>query len=500
MGQDADGLGQAPEQQAGRGQRRSDAPRRAHPRGDGRAVHLGTGVQDGAHDVLPQPAQHGEHPAVVAVGGRQVELGEDVGDVLLDGAVADDQRGGDGGVGAALGHEPQHLALAGRQPAERVAAAAAGEQLGDDLGVEGGAALAHPAHGVEELGDVGDPVLQQVADARRCRRPAARWRSAPRRTARGRGCRPRASGPGSASAARRPSSVWVGGMRTSTTARSGLVALDDVEQRVGVAHGGHDLLAGVDQQAGQPGSQQHGVLGDHDPHGSSTRRVVGPPAGLMHVAACRRGRRPGRAGRRRPVPRSGSAPPTPSSRTSTTRRSPARTMADQARVACGVAGHVGRGPRPPRSRRRSRPAPAGRSATSTCERDGHGRAGHDGGQGGVEAPVLEDRRVDAPDQVAELARARPWPPRGPRRPAPGRPRGRSRAARGPRRGPWPGPPGAAGRRRAGRARCAGARPRRCRRPRPGWSRASATSAVERVALRAAEQPAGGGQVEPGQGA
>ena len=59
----------------------------------------------------------------------------------------------------------EHLALAGRERGERVAPAAAGEELGDDLGVEGGAALAHPAHGGEELGDVGDAVLEEVAEA-----------------------------------------------------------------------------------------------------------------------------------------------------------------------------------------------------------------------------------------------------------------------------------------------------------------------------------------------
>ena len=39
------------------------------------------------------------------------------------------------------------------------------EQLGDDLGVERGAAVADPMHGFDEVGDVGDAVLEQVADA-----------------------------------------------------------------------------------------------------------------------------------------------------------------------------------------------------------------------------------------------------------------------------------------------------------------------------------------------
>ena len=99
-----------------------------------------------------------------AVGRRQVELGEDVADVLLDGALVHDEGLGDGGVGEAFGHVAEHLALARRERGERVAPAGAGEQLGHDLGIEGGAALPHPAHGGEELADVGDAVLEQVAE------------------------------------------------------------------------------------------------------------------------------------------------------------------------------------------------------------------------------------------------------------------------------------------------------------------------------------------------
>ena len=61
----------------------------------------------------------------------------------------------------------------------------------------------------------------------------------------------------------------------------GLVQVDDPEQFVGIADGGDDILAGVGQDAGQSGPQEHGVLGDHDPHGISTRIVVGPPSGLI---------------------------------------------------------------------------------------------------------------------------------------------------------------------------------------------------------------------------
>ena len=42
---------------------------------------------------------------------------------------------------------------------------AADEAL-DDLGVEGGSATRHPVDGVEELGNIANPVLQQVSDTR----------------------------------------------------------------------------------------------------------------------------------------------------------------------------------------------------------------------------------------------------------------------------------------------------------------------------------------------
>src|SRR5690348_3223750 len=49
-----------------------------------------------------QVAQDREDATVVAVAGRQPELGEDVVDVLFHRAAADDQRLGDSGVGPAL--------------------------------------------------------------------------------------------------------------------------------------------------------------------------------------------------------------------------------------------------------------------------------------------------------------------------------------------------------------------------------------------------------------
>ena len=100
---------------------------------------------------------------MVTLGRGQAELHEDVVDVLLDRAGPDDESGGDGGVGAAFCHQGEDLAFPWGEVAERVTAA--GQELGDDLGVEGAAASGDTVQGVEELGDVRYPVFQQVADA-----------------------------------------------------------------------------------------------------------------------------------------------------------------------------------------------------------------------------------------------------------------------------------------------------------------------------------------------
>ena len=39
------------------------------------------------------------------------------------------------------------------------------DELGDDFGVQGGTSYGHPLQRLDEVADVGHPVLQQVADA-----------------------------------------------------------------------------------------------------------------------------------------------------------------------------------------------------------------------------------------------------------------------------------------------------------------------------------------------
>nr|WP_240477249.1 hypothetical protein [Jiangella muralis] len=72
------------------------------------------------------------------------------------------QAGADGGVGAALRHQRQHLALAVGEAIDRVGAVR--QQAGDDLGVEDGAAGGDLPDRGEEAVDVRDAVLEQVAD------------------------------------------------------------------------------------------------------------------------------------------------------------------------------------------------------------------------------------------------------------------------------------------------------------------------------------------------
>src|SRR5918997_1753112 len=72
-----------------------------------------------------QVGKDGEHPAVVRVGLGEAELAEDALDVLLDGAVGDEEGAGDRAVRAALGHEGEDLALARGEGGEPAVAPAA---------------------------------------------------------------------------------------------------------------------------------------------------------------------------------------------------------------------------------------------------------------------------------------------------------------------------------------------------------------------------------------
>jgi hypothetical protein len=84
--------------------------------------------------------------------------------VLADRLLADEQPLRDRGVGPALGHQGQHLALARGEPGHRRAAGVPHHQLAHHLGIEHGAARGHGADGRGERLVVEHAVLQQVAD------------------------------------------------------------------------------------------------------------------------------------------------------------------------------------------------------------------------------------------------------------------------------------------------------------------------------------------------
>ena len=71
------------------------------------------------------------------------------------------------------------------------------------------------------------------------------------------------------SAARRPSSLWVGRQPDVDDRDVQLMAVDLAQQLVGVLALGDHVEAGVAQQAGEPLAQQHAVLGDGYAHGIS---------------------------------------------------------------------------------------------------------------------------------------------------------------------------------------------------------------------------------------
>ena len=86
-------------------------------------------------------------------------------DVRLDRLLGQPQPLGDARVGAALGHQPEHLPLARGELVERVACRGASISVRDDLGVECGAAAGDAPGGIEEVVHVEHAVLEQVAEA-----------------------------------------------------------------------------------------------------------------------------------------------------------------------------------------------------------------------------------------------------------------------------------------------------------------------------------------------
>ena len=169
-------------------------------------------------------------------------------------------------VGPAFGHQPEHFALARCQAAERLVVAfrarAASSRLPGRVLSRRGDALGC----FEEFVDVEHPVLQQVAESRRPSR-RARLRAGSRCAATARAPPSRDARAGSR---RRPASLrrrrWAACARRRSRGRARARRRRRAAPRR--RRRGDDLVAGVLEQAGEPLAQEHGVLGDHDSHGS----------------------------------------------------------------------------------------------------------------------------------------------------------------------------------------------------------------------------------------
>src|SRR4051794_34654483 len=96
---------------------------------------------------------------------RQVELGQDAANVLLDGAFGHEDPTRDAGVGRALGHKGQDLSFAWRQGFEWITAPVCPYELLHQRWVDDRSARGYPLHRVDELAYVGYPTLQQIADS-----------------------------------------------------------------------------------------------------------------------------------------------------------------------------------------------------------------------------------------------------------------------------------------------------------------------------------------------
>src|SRR4051794_4677740 len=84
----------------------------------------------------PAGEQHREDPTGLRSRGRDPQLVEHAGDILLDGALRDEEPGGDACVGVTFGHQPEYLALSRGEPLRRAVGPPAVEERGDDLRVD----------------------------------------------------------------------------------------------------------------------------------------------------------------------------------------------------------------------------------------------------------------------------------------------------------------------------------------------------------------------------
>lgn len=185
----------------------------------------------------------------------------------MDRAVGDHEPRGDGAVAQALGHQGEHFPLAWAEAFQAGVLPGPGEQLGDDLRVDGGAPGRDPVQRVHELLDPPDPFLEQVTEAAH---PAGQQIGGEGLLdVRGQHQDGHRGPPASGLDGRADSLVGVGGRHAYVQDGDvGLVRVDGVERRLGGVRGRHHVQALRAQQQGEPFAQQGVVLGDHDPQGA----------------------------------------------------------------------------------------------------------------------------------------------------------------------------------------------------------------------------------------
>ena len=202
------------------------------------------------------------------------------------------------------------------------------------------------------------------------------------------------------SAARNPSSLWVGGSRMSTMTTSGGSERTLASRSSALPNRPTTSKPGVPEQPGQALAQQDAVLGDGYPHGISALTRVPPPTGLQTrsrpSSASTRSASP-----RRPEPASVSAPPPPSSVISTTSRPSTLRDVDRGRCRAGVLAHVGDALRDDVVRRHLHGV---RQPSRQVHRepDRHRRPRGEGLQGDGQTVPAEHGRVEPAGQIPQL--------------------------------------------------------------------------------------------------
>ena len=216
--------------------------------------------------------QDGEHATVIVLGFFQAETLQNPANVGFESLRANVQPGSDGDVGASLRHQCQHLQFPRCQRVEHAAFAGAAQESSDDGRVHDTLAGRDSGQGVDDHLDVVDAVFEQVAQV--LRRVADQ--------------------------AHRPFGFEVLGKDEDADLRMGqpepvcgadsLVGeagrhldvdddrlrpgeVDLAYQAGGIGSSAGDLASGFAQQPSQALPDQHGVVGDNQPHDASSSGI-----------------------------------------------------------------------------------------------------------------------------------------------------------------------------------------------------------------------------------